>query len=317
MCRAKAEALLEEKSRELFLSYESLQQSNEELASALNEIKEKQHQLVHSEKMASLGVMSAGIAHEINNPLAFVMSNINSLSESCDSIRQFYEHVNTVLSAETEQERESRTKELELFAEEEDLKFLINDSVDLVAETAEGLVRMKDILADLQSFARPDSGMIEAVDVNECINTTLKIARAQFSHDTEVKLDFGELPEIRAYSSKLGQVILNLLVNASHAMSKQPSDKPKVISINTYHKDGTVTIAVTDSGCGMNQATVDSIFTPFFTTKKVGKGTGLGLSISHGIIEDHQGTLTVESTPDVGTTFTITLPVSHMVSKAA
>ena len=315
--RAKAERLLEEKSRELYLSHESLQESNVELEHALKEVNSQQRQLVQSEKMASLGVMSAGIAHEINNPLAFVHSNIDSLEHAIGKITQYHEHVTALLTAESDQDRLTNTRKLDSFVKESDLVYLIEDCVDLIAETTVGVSRVKAIVTGLQSFAHSESGVMARFDLHDCIHSTVRVAHNQIKSQAEVQLDFGELPEIMGYPGKLEQVILNLLVNASHSMVDQQRDEPGTIKIKTSAQTDTVTIAVTDNGCGMDQSTIDSVFMPFFTTKEVGEGTGLGMAISHGIIEEHRGSIGIESTPGVGTTFTLTLPITSAESQAA
>ncbi|MBX2880204.1 MAG: hypothetical protein KTR32_09750 [Granulosicoccus sp.] len=304
--REKAEKLLEDKSRELFLSYETLQQSNDELENALAEVKSQQHQLVQSEKMASLGIMSAGVAHEINNPLAFVFSNVNSLEHAVSQFSSYHDLVNSLLAAASESDREACIQKLESFSNEADLEYLFEDCVDLIKETTEGIGRVKAIVSGLQSFARTDSGTMETLDLHECINNTLKLAHNQIKYSADVETHFGDIPKIQGFPGKLGQVFLNLLVNAGHAMG---NDKGKIV-ISTSADESRVTVSVADTGSGMDKSTVDNIFLPFFTTKEVGKGTGLGLSISHGIIEEHQGTVEVSSVLGEGTTFTLSFPVS-------
>lgn len=315
--RLLAESLLEEKSRELYLSFESLKKTNDDLASAMAEVKSQQRQLVQSEKMASLGVMSAGVAHEINNPLAYVLSNINSLDQTVGKLTQYHKRVMAIIAAHSEEQRKREIQALELFLVESDLNYQIEDSSDLIADTIEGVSRVKAIVSGLQSFAHSDSGVMVSVDIHECIISTLKLARTQIRNNVDVQVDFGDLPEILGYPSKLAQVILNLLINASHALDRQETNQSGEIIIKTRYDGDAITVAVTDTGCGMTQSTIGNIFMPFYTTKEVGKGTGLGLAISHGIIEEHQGTIEVESTLGVGTTFTLRLPVTLAISKAA
>lgn len=304
--RTKAEQLLEDKSRELYLSYQTLQESHGKLADALEEVKSQQRQLVQSEKLASLGTMSAGVAHEINNPLAFVFSNVNSLAYSVDEFRRYHGEVGKVLEAESDIVQAQALTDLSAYVKEADLEFLFNDCGDLIDETREGIERVKSIVAGLKAFARTDSGTMEDLDVIACLRTTLKLAHNQIKYRMQVTEQFEELPMIKGYPGKLSQVFLNLIVNASQA-----TDKNGMLVISARQSgESSVELTFQDNGVGMSQETINSIFNPFFTTKPVGEGTGLGLSISHGIIEEHRGSIEVSSEPGEGTCFTILLPAN-------
>ena len=310
--RTKAEQLLEDKSRELYLSYQTLQESHGQLADALKEVKSQQRQLVQSEKLASLGTMSAGVAHEINNPLAFVFSNVNSLAYSVEEFRRYHEEVRKLLKAEPGEAQQQAVADLTLFIEAADFEFLFSDCADLIDETREGVERVKAIVAGLKAFARTDSGEMEALDVTECLRTTLKLVHNQIKYGMKVTEQFAELPMIKGYPGKLSQVFLNLIVNANQA-----TDNDGVLVIATRVVDqNSVQLTFQDNGVGMSAETIDSIFNPFFTTKPVGEGTGLGLSISHGIIDEHHGSIEVSSQPGEGTCFTITLPITLPVDNA-
>jgi len=310
--RNKAEELLEKKSRELFHSFEELQTSHCKLAEALEEVKSQQRQLVQSEKLASLGTMSAGVAHEINNPLAFIFSNINSLSHTVDVFRAYHSTVLTVLESNTEQGRLTATNRLLQYLQEEDVDFQVDDSADLIAETRVGIERVKGIVAGLQAFARTDSGVMEEVDVIECLTNTLKLANNQIKFNTTVTEDFGDIPTIQGYPGKLAQVFLNLIVNASQAMEREGG-----LTVSAHQVGDVVEVSFADTGCGMPADTLVNVFTPFFTTKPPGKGTGLGLSISHGIIQEHSGEIMVRSEPGNGTCFTVRLPIAAQLRAAA
>ena len=304
--RNKAEQLLEDKSRELYHSYEELQRSHAALEQAHSDVKQKQDQLVQSEKMASLGILSAGVAHEINNPLAFVFSNVNSLSHAVQQFQSYFNLVEAKLLIENATVTEEQRAEIRAFAKKVDLEFLFEDCTELVGETVEGIQRVKGIVSGLQAFARADSGTMETVDINLCVQNTLKIASGKLKEGCVVEERLGELPDIKGFPGKIGQVILNLLVNAGQAM-----DEGGKIVISTQHQDGVVKISVEDNGCGMPADVVDNIFTPFFTTKPVGTGTGLGLSVSHGIVDEHNGEILVTSEVGKGTLFTVILPVKQ------
>jgi len=310
--RTKAEQLLEDKSRELFLSYQTLQDSHGQLADALEEVKSQQRQLVQSEKLASLGTMSAGVAHEINNPLAFVFSNVNSLAHSVDEFKRYHDAVVKILKIESADEQLQGLKDLSAFIAQADLDFLFSDCGDLIDETRDGIERVKSIVAGLKAFARTDSGKRETIDVIECLQNTLRLAHNQIKYSMEVDEIYDELPLIKGYPGKLSQVFLNLIVNASQAM--ETSGKLTITA--NRQADSAILLSFQDTGCGMSQETMDSIFNPFFTTKSVGEGTGLGLSISHGIIEEHQGEINVSSEPGKGTRFTITLPIEPKFADA-
>ena len=304
--RNKAEQLLEDKSRELYHSYQELQQSLTELEQAHTDVQLKQDQLVQSEKMASLGILSAGVAHEINNPLAFVFSNVNSLSHAVQQFRTYFSLIESnVLSSEEPLTPEQR-QEIQKFAKDADIEFLFEDCTELVEETVEGIQRVKGIVSGLQAFARADSGDMESVDINLCVQNTLKIANGKLKQGCVIEEQLGELPEIKGFPGKIGQVILNLLVNAGQAVSESGK-----IVISTQLDGPVVSISVEDDGCGMAKDVIDNIFTPFFTTKPVGTGTGLGLSVSHGIVDEHGGEIVVQSEPGRGTRFTVKLPVNN------
>lgn len=311
--REKSEMLLEDKSRELFLSYETLEESHGQLDEALKEVKSQQKQLVQSEKLASLGTMSAGVAHEINNPLAFVFSNINSLSHAVEQFQEYHVNVGKVVAADSPEEQSSLIKKLDKYIVDADMEYLFSDCTDLITETLDGIQRVKSIVAGLKAFARTDAGEMETLCVSECLQNTLKLVHNQIKFDMEVIENLSELPDIKGYPGKLSQVFLNLIVNASHAMD----GKKGTMTISGLEKAGSIVLTFQDNGSGMPQEIMNDIFNPFFTTKPVGEGTGLGLSISHGIIEEHNGTIEVSSEIGTGTCFTITLPAEQQMQQAA
>lgn len=302
----KAEQLLEKKSLELLNSYAALNESHQRLDAAMAEVKEKQHQLLQSEKMASLGVMSAGVAHEINNPVSFVFSNVASLSHAMEKFQIHYKLVKGYLSSETGKDQTQKKQALQEFSKSADLDYLFEDCTELLDETADGLQRVRSIVAGLQSFARADNSEMEPVDVNQILLNTLKLAQNQLDPDCTVVQDLGNLPQIQGFPGKLSQVFLNLIVNANQAIEDNAA-----ITISTSANEQSITICVADTGCGIAADKLDDVFSAFYTTKPVGQGTGLGLSISHGIVEEHGGTISVSSVVGQGTSFTIILPVGQ------
>ena len=297
--RVRAEQLLEDRSRELFQSYEDLRASHDELIL-------KQKQLVQSEKMASLGIISAGVAHEINNPIGFVLSNIRTLGENTQVFTALCEKLKLLIEkSESGASTGDDIQSIAEYAREEDLEFLIEDGETLIGETIEGIERVRDIVAGLKSFARVDNDEKEMASINECIESTLKLLNNQTKYACTVETALGDIPSIACYPGKLNQVFMNLIVNASQALEGDNG----TITITSACDDKRVTISVADNGTGIPEENLAHLFTPFFTTKPVGQGTGLGLSISQGIVEEHDGTIEVDSTVGEGTVFTIKLPV--------
>lgn len=305
--RKKAETMLEVKSRELFESFEELQ-------STLAELRANQKKLIKAEKMASLGIMSAGVAHEINNPVGFALSNIRSLQDSMETLNSAFNANREFLRMAARDEKlsaaaQEAAKELEAEMIASDVDDVLEDVPDLLSETNEGLVRIKDIVSGLKSFAKKDDSSRETVDLNQLTRETVMIARANIPDTVNFNLSCGELPTVSASKAGLSQVVLNLLQNAGDAVQSENVREP-CISVTTSSADGFVRIGVRDSGCGMGPEQLDKLFTPFYTTKDVGKGTGLGLSASLGVVEEHGGRIEVASEPGEGSNFEVFLPVT-------
>ncbi len=274
---------------------------NIELSETNKNLREARNKLVQKEKMASIGQLSAGIAHEINNPLGFVKSNYASLKTYIESIKKF---ISAYKNAEP-----SKTLELQKVYEQEDLDYILKDVDDLFDETDDGIKRIMSIVSNLKSFSR--AGTEETVDsynLNQGIESTLVIARNEYKYVAAVEKKFGELPPISCNANEINQVILNLIVNAAHAILNAEVKKGK-ITITTWADTTNVYCEVKDNGPGIPERIQARIFDPFFTTKKTGKGTGLGLSISYDIIVNrHGGNIDVVSQEGEGTQFTISLP---------
>ena len=301
-----AEQLLEEKSRALYASYKELEDAHLELT-------RNKESLIQSEKMASLGIMSAGMAHEINNPVGFMLSNMESLHEYLPVFMRGYSLLREVVG-EIDQDSPLAHRRAEVleYLQTSDVEYLVEDTADLLRETRDGLHRVKEIVAGLRMFSRADVGGMAELDVNACIEQTLQLARTEIRKTCDIIAELADdLPVVKGNQARLGQVLVNLLVNAVDAVndaSPEGTDGGSV-TVRSRLLDGFVEIQVQDTGCGMDEALQKKIFEPFYTTKEVGRGTGLGLSISHGIIEEHGGRIRVDSTPGQGTTFSIELPV--------
>ena len=291
-----------EAEQQLTCAYERLQRANEQL-------KENQAQLVHSEKMASLGQLAAGVAHEINNPVGFVTSNLGTLAEYTEVFTRLldaYETLTDQLPPDQSAVHRDVLHDIAELREEEDLDFIQEDIDALLAESLNGMHRVKEIVQGLKSFARVDEAEMQIADVNEGIEATLKVVWNELKYKCEVHTTLKPLPQIRCYPGQLNQVFMNLLINAAHAMEERGE-----ITIETEVASGEVVIRISDTGAGIPEEHLSKLFNPFFTTKPVGQGTGLGLSISYGIIQKHGGRIDVDSTVGRGTTFTIYLPIQE------
>ncbi len=297
--RQQAEQLLEDKSRELYTSMQTLEQT-------LDDLKASQNQLVQTEKMASLGVLAAGVAHEINNPIGYITSNFNSLQEGLKYIQSFIADMQPSIEEEVDAEK---IKNLwQQLLKKYDLVYLLEDFIDLSKETSEGLARVKQIVADLRAFTREDKAEKSRVDINDILRGSINILENQTKYHANIVTKLTEIPTVMGFAGKLSQVFTNLISNANQAV-----DDNGTIHIFTEKADDGIRISVQDNGHGISEDNMKNLFTPFFTTKPIGEGTGLGLSISHGIIEEHGGEILVSSKIDVGTMFTVLIPLSQIV----
>jgi signal transduction histidine kinase len=292
-----------------------LEQTNLELNEAMQNLKVAESQLVHAEKMASLGQLTAGIAHEINNPINFVKSNIKPLkldvADMMELIRR-YQQIDEHNVAE-------KLKEIKAFHEEIDLETLNKEIASLLTGIEEGSSRTADIVRGLRTFSRVDEGELKKADIHEGINATLTLIGNIIPDNVTVVKDYGDVPMVECYPGKLNQVFMNILTNAVHAIAAKNSTDPQSIRISTSAADGQASIRIADTGVGIPEAIRTKIFDPFFTTKDVGEGTGLGLSMVFSIIQKHHGQIEVFSACEdhgqgSGAEFVITLPVKQPVN---
>lgn len=278
-----------------------LKQRNEELQTALVKIQEVQGQLLQSEKLSSIGQLAAGVAHEINNPIGYINSNLTSLKnyvEDLLALAAIYEQAEPSL-ADTEQLRK-----IEAFKHKIDLEFLKTDVLDLLDESHEGASRVKKIVQDLKDFSHAGGDDDwQWADLQAGLESTLNIVNNEIKYKASVIKEFGDIPQIWCLPHQLNQVFMNLLVNAAHAIENEGT-----ITVRTGVGDDHVWVEVSDTGKGIAPEHVNKIFDPFFTTKPVGKGTGLGLSVSYNIIKKHNGEIQLDSRIGEGTTFRIVLP---------
>lgn len=284
----------------------ALQQRNADLEALNARLVGTQGQLLQSEKMASVGQLAAGVAHEINNPIGYVRSNLNNLDrylQGVFAVLDEYEKLERALPRDLPALAAVRARK-----ELVDLAFLRQDLVNLMSESVEGVTRVVKIVNDLKDFSHIDQGEWQLADLHLGLETTLNVARHELKYKAEIVREYGELPLIECLPSQLNQVFLNILVNAAQAIEKHG-----VITIRTRYETDTAVIEISDTGKGIAPIHINRIFEPFFTTKPVGVGTGLGLSVSYGIVQKHGGTIEARSELGVGTTFTIRLPKVHPI----
>ncbi len=285
--------------------------AGERILSLEDEQKKAGVQLMQTEKMASIGQLAAGVAHEINNPTGFVSSNLTTLSDYFNDItgliREYHALAEVLAEAGTGEKIpsliKSRLEQVIKIEEEIDIEFLSEDIVDLIGDCREGTERIKKIVHDLKDFAHPGEDKLVSADINDGIESTLNVVWNELKYKAEVKKEYGDIPIIKCYPQQLNQVFMNILVNAAHAIE----DKGEIM-ISTKSDNGFVEIIISDTGSGIAPDNLTKIFDPFFTTKEVGKGTGLGMNVAYNIVKKHGGTIDVQSTLGKGTSFIIRIP---------
>lgn len=299
--------------RELKETYNQIKAKNEKLERTLEQLKETQAQMLQSEKMATIGQIAAGVAHEINNPTGFVSSNIGTLkgyqSDLIALIKKYRRLISDLKTMVAKKKLSSsfaeQIEEIVRLETEIDIDFIQGDILDLIQECSDGIERIKKIISDLKDFAHPAEDERKEADINKGIESTFNFVNYELKYKAKVTKDYGQLPIIKCYPQQLNQVFMNMLVNAAQAMEKTGE-----IKVKTRHVEDNIEITISDNGPGIPEKSLAKIFDPFFTTKDVGKGTGLGLHIAKDIVKKHNGTINVESKIGEGTTFTIQIPVN-------
>jgi signal transduction histidine kinase len=280
---------------------DQLRLSYQELDEAKRHEIEMSSRLTQSEKLAALGQLAAGVAHEINNPMAFVASNLTTMHKYADIIASLMQ------AAQQLQEQHMTAQEFDALKKKLNFDFVLSDLRTILDETQEGVVRVKHIVDDLKNFARGDPQQAWVMsDIRQGIESTLNIVNHEIKYRAEVVWDWQDLPLVECIPSQINQVFLNLIVNAAQAM---PSERVGTITLCSGIQGKTIWIEVRDNGAGMTEDVLSRIFEPFYTTKAVGVGTGLGLSVSLGIVQRHHGQLTVSSELGRGTTLRVVLPL--------
>jgi two-component system, NtrC family, sensor kinase len=281
-----------EMSQRVWQSKQELEKKVKETEAAYSELKETQARLVHTAKMASLGQLVAGVAHELNNPIGFIYSNMTHLRDYTNRLKKIIETA------------EAKPKDLAKIKEELEYDYIIGDLQKLIQSCEEGASRTRDIVLGLRNFSRLEEAKLKKVQLEEGIENTLQMISGELKNRVVVHTDYAKMPEVMCYASELNQVFMNLLTNAAQAIENEGE-----IWIQVRSQGEKAIISIRDSGRGMTQATAEKIFDPFFTTKAIGKGTGLGLSISYGIVKKHGGDITVQSEPGKGTEFKVSVPI--------
>jgi signal transduction histidine kinase len=296
---------LERKNREYRDNLEQqVQERTLQLEQTYRDLKASQDQLLHQEKLATIGHLAAGVAHEINNPTGYIGSNLGTLTKYMGRITDFIHLLDGYCSTLPPE----KSAELAAARKNSKIDFLVEDSKDILTECLEGVGRIKKIVEGLKTFSRKDQNTSCLANINDCLENALTVAWNELKYNATVEKDYGDLPLIRCYPNQLAQVFMNLLVNAAHSIANLG-----IIRIRTFTENDHIFVSITDTGCGISPENQQKIFAPFFTTKKAGVGTGLGLSIVTEIVTRHGGKIAVESEMGKGSTFTISIPVQHDV----
>jgi len=280
---------------------EELTRKNLRLNKALAALKRSQAKVLHQEKMASIGQLAAGVAHEISNPIGFIHSNLSTLGKYLSRIVGFLAAQSGCIAAGAPPDQVESVRQQRASLK---IDYLVKDLEDLVRESLDGAERVRSIVEDLKSFSRADESEYKQADLNECLRSAINIAWNEIKGKATLRKELGEIPRSRCYPQQMNRVFMNLLVNAAQAIEQQG-----VITVRSWEEDGYVCVSVADTGQGIPEANLNRIFEPFFTTKEVGKETGLGLSIAYDIVKKHNGEITVRSEPGKGAEFTVRIPV--------
>jgi signal transduction histidine kinase len=280
----------------------ALEKEKNEQKALIKKLEDSDRQLRESEKLSSIGQLAAGVAHEINNPMGYITSNLTS-------IRRYFLQLLQIIALYEDAIDDSvsalKTRSIQEFKDKIDLEFLKEDIGPLLQDSIVGATKVRKIVQDLLLFSRVGENSWEWVNIHDGLDSTLNILNNELKYKADIIKEYGHIPTIRCLPAQLNQVFMNILLNAAHAI-----DIHGEIRLKTAHENGWIYIAITDTGDGMTPEVKSRIFDPFFTTKRLGTGTGMGLSVSYGIIQKHQGRIEVESVLGQGSTFTIWLPVS-------
>jgi PAS domain S-box-containing protein len=294
-----------ERTRKLKTANAELKVIHRQLEGAYNDLKAAQSRILQQDKMASIGQLAAGVAHEINNPMGFIMSNLNSLQRYTEKLTSFINVQSAALEKLSGAPGAGSIKE-ELQEQKQMIKldYLLADIDNLLRESMDGAERVKKIVQDLKTFARLDEAELMAADINQGIESAINIIWNELKYKVTLKKEYGDIPLTKCNLGQLNQVFMNILLNAAQAIETHGE-----IVVRTWSENGNIHIMISDTGKGIPADKLERIFEPFYTTKEVGEGTGLGLSIAYDIIKKHNGEIRVTSEIGKGTTFTIVIPL--------
>jgi PAS domain S-box-containing protein len=282
----------------------------------ITEMRHLQRQVLQAEKMASIGQLAAGVAHEINNPMGFIHANLFQMAEYISDLRRVWSRVEQLQkSVEQGDPNEGReaSERLTSLAEEVDVDFVLGDLAKAIRESQEGSERIRHIVNDLRDFSYQDTGERVLSNINQCLDSTANIVWPMMKHLVTLEKQYQDLPAVNCYPMQIKQVFMNLLVNAYQAIEEKLGGDGGMgrIELRTENRGDEIVVTISDTGVGISPENLGRIFDPFFTTKKVGAGTGLGLSTSYSIVQRHGGAIRVESNPGGGTTFRVLLPLDQ------
>jgi len=303
---------LQEFSDRLYLAKKKSEKRKQELQESVDKLQEARLELVQAEKMASVGNLAAGVAHEINNPVGFISGNFNTLKGYVDDLSAVIQKQKACIEAlcADDADKTALLEDIIEYQEEMDIEFILPDLVELLQESGDGLERVKTIVSDLLEFSHVNSPDKVATDINELLNKTASVLSNNLPSSLNDKItlrkDYHKLPLVFCHGGKIAQVLLKVLENAIDAIESEG-----IIALKTFVQGKKVYIEIQDSGCGISEDNIHRIYDPFFTTKEIGQGTGLGLHTAQSILEKHEGNIRVTSKEGIGTKFRIELPVGE------
>jgi signal transduction histidine kinase len=296
-----------ERTGELKQLNQEIEGNRRALEAAYKELQDKQATILHQDKMACIGQLAAGVAHDINNPVGFVSSNLKALERYFGRLTQYVDVLEASIQScgTTDERMQASEKRRELKIDHH-----LQDLPELVADCLEGTERVGKIVQNLRSFSRNDAPERRLADLHECLDSTITIIANELRHKATVTREYGDIPLLICDPQQLNQVFMNLLINAAQAIEREGE-----IRIRTWSEEGAVCVSISDTGCGIPADKLSKIFEPFFTTKDVGQGTGLGLSIVYDLVRRHDGEIAAQSQPGQGSVFTLRLPLGEVAAQ--